>query len=112
MDGYRKGFYPDFMMREEMERLETEKTELTEHRRALEAQVSQMNRASEYVERAEAFASRLSKGLDIMEFSERRELLRLLVDEVVYDQSEVLIKTIIPLEPLHPAPREGKRVRS
>ena len=113
---YGKGVYPGleavFMMRDEMERLETEKTELAEHRRALEAQISQMDRASEYVERAEALASRLSKGLDKMVFSERRELLRLLVDEVVYDQSEVLIKTIIPLEPLHPAPREGTRVRS
>jgi len=32
-----------------------------------------------------------------MSFDERRELLRLLVDEVVYDDGQVTIKTIIPI---------------
>ena len=95
------------MMREVMERLGTERTELADRRKELETQISRIDRACEYADQAEALVSRLSKGLDEMEFSERRELLRLLVEEVVYDQSEVTIKTIIPLEPLHPAPREG-----
>jgi hypothetical protein len=53
-------------------------------------------------------AKRLSQGLDTMGFTERRELLRLLVDGITYDNGEVSIKTIIPLEEhqLHPASRE------
>lgn len=40
-----------------------------------------------------------------MDFSERRELLRLLVDEVVFYDGEHTIKKIIPVVPLHPASR-------
>ena len=39
VEGYRKGLYPDFMMREEMERLEAEKIELADRCRALETQI-------------------------------------------------------------------------
>ena len=43
-----------------------------------------------------------------------RELLRLLIDEIVYDDvGRMTIKTILPLGRLHPASREGERgVRS
>ena len=40
-----------------------------------------------------------------------RELLRLLIDEIVYDDvGRMTIKTILPLGRLHPASREGERV--
>ncbi len=42
-------------------------------------------------------AQRLTQGLEAMDFQQRRELLRLLVDEVVYNEGQVTIKTIIPL---------------
>ncbi len=56
----------------------------------------------------EALAKRLSQGLDAMGFEDRRELLRLLIDEIVYDDGgSMIIKTILPLGRLHPATREG-----
>ena len=60
----------------------------------------------------EALAERLNQGLDIMGFEDRRELLRLLIDEIVYDDGGgMTIKTILPLGRLHPASREGGRGR-
>ena len=50
-----------------------------------------------YRETFEEFVERISDGLDAMGFDERRELLRLLVDEVVYKDDEVTIKTILPV---------------
>lgn len=49
-------------------------------------------------------------GLDHMDFNGRRELLRLLVEEVIYDKGLLTIKTVLPLEQLHPVSgrvREG-----
>ena len=42
-----------------------------------------------------------------MDFDERRELLRLLVDEVIYDAGLLIIKTVLPLEQLQPVPGRG-----
>jgi site-specific DNA recombinase len=104
VQGYRKGLYPDFMMREEMERVSQEKDENQRRRDALKVQIDRLDRAKAYKGHVQAFAKRVSKGLDNMDFNQRRELLRLLVDEVVYDEGNVTIKTIIPLDEvqLHP----------
>ncbi len=55
----------------------------------------------------ESLAKRLSQGLDLMGFEGRRELLRLLIDEIVYDDGGgMTIKAILPFFRLHPASRE------
>ncbi|MDP3061810.1 MAG: recombinase family protein, partial [Chloroflexota bacterium] len=113
VEGYRKGFYVDFMMREEMDRVRSEQTSAEERRRELERQLAHLDRALSYKGQVEQLASRLSEGLDQMGFVERRELLRLLVDEVVYDEGQVTIKTIIPLggndeRRLRPVPQGGQ----
>lgn len=97
VEGYRKGFYPDFMMREETEHLRQERNAAEERRRELQRQLSHLDKALTYQDRIQEFAQQLSQGLDRMDFTQRRELLRLLVDEVVYDDHQVTIKTIIPL---------------
>ena len=51
----------------------------------------------------EDLARRLSQGLDNMDFAERRELLRLLVDEVVYEDGDMSIRSILPVQ-LQPIP--------
>ncbi len=109
VDGYRKGFYADFMMREEMDRVKEERAGADERRKELERQLSLLEKAMSYRESLEGFAGRVSVGLDTMGFDERRELLRLLVDEVVYEDGEVTIKTILPVDGvrLHP---EDQRV--
>ena len=72
--------------------------------------MERLERASGYKEEVEALETRLSQGLDVMGFEERRELLRPLIDEIVYDDGGgMTIKTILPLGRLHPASREGER---
>ena len=113
VEGYRKGYYPDFMMREETERVEKEKLDTEQRLSELQQQLERLERASGYKEEVEALAERLNQGLDIMGFEDRRELLRLLIDEIVYDDGgSMIIKTILPLGRLHPASREGKGERS
>ena len=106
VEGYRKGYYPDFMMREETERVEKEKLDTEQRLSELQQQLERLERASGYKEEVEALAERLNQGLDIMGFEDRRELLRLLIDEIVYDDGGgMTIKTILPLGRLHPASR-------
>ncbi|MFH1141371.1 MAG: recombinase family protein [Chloroflexota bacterium] len=108
VEGYRKGLYADFMMREEMERVQKEQASAEERRRELERQLARLDKTLGYRGQIEELARQLSQGLDAMDFAQRRALLRLLVDEVVYDDAEgkVTIRTIIPvderrLRPIH-----------
>ena len=102
MEGYRKGLYPDFMMREEMERVSGERATAEQRSRELETQLARLDRALSYKGQIQDLARRLTGGLEHMDFNGRREMLRLLVDEVVYDEGLLTIKTVLPLEQLHP----------
>ena len=106
VEGYRKGLYADFMMREQMQSIKSEREAIQHRVGELEGRLSRIDRAQDYAWQAEAFARRISVGLDNMGFQERRELLRLVVDEIVYDDGDLTINTIIPTVPLHPVPRE------
>lgn len=108
VEGYRKGFYADFMMREETERLRNEQTKLQSRRRELELRIAHMDKVIDYKGQIQRLAEILSQGLDSMNFEQRRELLRLLVDEVIYDDGNITIKTIIPPSnrQLYPTSRE------
>ena len=104
VEGYRKGFYADFMMREETERVHGEQTKLQGRRRELELRIAHLDNVISYKGQVQKLAERLSQGLDYMDFKQRRELLRLLVDDIIYDDGQIAIKTIIPLvdRQLHP----------
>ncbi len=106
VEGYRKGYYLDFMMREETERVDKEKLDAERRLIELQRQLESLERASGYKGEVEALAKRLSQGLDVMSFEERRELMRLLIDEIVYDdEGTMTIRTILPLGRLQPASR-------
>ncbi len=93
-------------MKEETEKVEKEKLDVEQRLRELQQQLEMLERASGYKGEVEALAKRLSQGLDVMSFEERRELMRLLIDEIVYDdEGRMTIKTILPLGRLHPASR-------
>ena len=98
VEGYRKGFYADFMMREETERVHQEGATAEQRRGELERQLAHLDKALHYRGQVEDLARRLNQGLDQMDFGQRQELLRLLVDEVIYEDGDVTIKTIIPLD--------------
>ncbi|MBI3953538.1 MAG: hypothetical protein HY330_03405 [Chloroflexi bacterium] len=105
VEGYRKGLYADSVMREEMERLRQEQSTTEQRGHELARQLAHLDRALSYAGQVEQLAERLGRGLDHMGFAQRRELLRLLVDEAVYDDGQVTIKTIIPFaeeRQLHP----------
>ena len=111
VEGYRKGLYPDFLMREEMDRLKQEETTMKKRREELERRCSLLTLSQAQEEQARALAARIGKNLDALGFNQRQELLRLLVEKVYYRGEELEISTIIPLSgdmyQLHPLPREG-----
>ena len=113
VEGYRKGLYPDFLLREEMDCLKQEETTLEKRREELERRLSILTLSQAQEEQARALATRIGKNLDALGFNQRQELLRLLLEKLSYRETEVEILTIIPIQAemyqLHPLPREGAR---
>lgn len=108
MEGYRKGLYADFMMREDMELTQKEQGELEKRQAELERQLTQRQLTESQETRIRSFAKEISMGLDTLDFAGRQELVRLLVEKVLFDGQGVEIQTIIPLgEQLHPIHRGG-----
>jgi len=110
VEGYRKGLYADFMMREDMELIQKEEGELEARKAQLERQLAHRKLTASQEYRIKSLAQQLGAGLDNLDFHGRQEFLRLLVEKVVYDGSNVEIQTIIRTnEQLHPTHRRGYR---
>jgi site-specific DNA recombinase len=108
VEGYRKGLYADFMMHEEMELIQKEQSELEKRKAELEKQLAQRRLTQSQEIQLRSLIEKISIGLDNLDFTGKRELLRLLVEKVSYDGQRVQILTIIPLnEQLYPIHREG-----
>jgi hypothetical protein len=109
VEGYRKGLYADFMMREDMEIIQKEQGELEKRKAELERQLAQRQLTDNQEVRIRNFAEKISSGLDTLDFAGRQELLRLLIEKVLFDGRVVEIQTIIaPDEQLHPIHRPGE----
>jgi hypothetical protein len=108
VEGYRKGLYADFMMREDMELIQKEQGELEKRKAELERQLAQRRLTQSQEAQIRSLTEKIGEGLDNLDFTGKRELMRLLVEKVSYDGQGVEILTIIPLgEQLHPIHREG-----
>ena len=102
MEGYRKGLYADFMMREDMELIQKEQGELEKRKTELERQLAQRQLTESQEARIRSFAKKISSGLDNLDFAGRQELTRLLIEKVLFDGQVVEIQTL-----LHQSPRRG-----
>jgi len=112
VEGYRKGLYADFMMREDMELIQKEQGELDKRKSELERQLAQRQLTESQEVRIRSFAEKIGTGLDTLDFTGRQELMRLLIEKVLFDGQVVEIQTIItPDEQLHPVHRGGHRGR-
>ena len=110
VEGYRKGLYADFMMREDMELIQKEQGELERRRTELERQLAQRFLTQNQEAHIKSLTEKISIGLNNLDFNGKQELLRLLIERVVYDGQNIEIQTIIPLgEQLHPVCRGGLR---
>jgi site-specific DNA recombinase len=108
VEGYRKGLYADFMMREEMEHTQKEEGELEERKTQLERQLAQRQLTQAQESQIISLTEKIRAGLDSLDFTGKQELLRLLVERVLYNGESIEIQTIIPLgEQLHPIHRRG-----
>ena len=68
--------------------------------------VTSLHRA--YLAQIRSLMERIGIGLDSLDFTGKQELLRLLLEKVLYNGQEIEIQTIIPpREQLHPIHREG-----
>ena len=112
VEGYRRGLYADFMMREDMELIQKEQDELEKRKAELERQLAQRFMTQNQEVHIKSLMEKISMGLDKLDFTGKRELLRLLVEKVFYNGQSIEILTIIPLgEQLHPIHRGGQRGR-
>jgi site-specific DNA recombinase len=110
VEGYRKGLYADFMMREDMELIQKEQGELEKRKAELEGQLAQRRLTEGQEARIRSFAEKIGAGLDALDFPGRQELLRLLVEKVLFDGQVIEIQTVLtPDEKLHPVHRGGLR---
>jgi len=110
VEGYRKGLYADFMMREDMELIEKEQGELETRKVELERQLSRRLLTKKHEATIRKMMEKLNTGLSNLDFDGRQQLLRLLTEKVVYDGHNIKIQTIIPSsEQLHPVCRGGHR---
>ncbi len=108
VEGYRKGLYADFMMRDDMELIQKEQGELEKRKAELERQLAQRQLTQSQEARIRSLTEKIGAGLDNLDFASKQELLRLLIEKVLYDGQGVEIQTIIPLdEQLHPIHRGG-----
>jgi hypothetical protein len=104
------GLYADFMMREDMEQIQKEGADLEKRRAELERQLAQRFLTESQEAQVRSLAERISSGLNNLDFAGKQQLLRLLVEKVIYADQHVEIRTIIPLgEQLHPIHRRGLR---
>jgi len=108
VEGYRKGLYADFMMREEMELIQKEQGELEKRKAELERQLARRVITENQEAQIKSLVDRIGIGLETLDFMGRQELLRLLVEKILYNGQGIEILTIIPLgEQLHPLHRGG-----
>ncbi len=108
VEGYRKGLYSDFMMREDMEAIQKEQAELEKRKMELDRQLAQRGLSDNQEAQIRSLMEKIGIGLDCLDFTGKQELLRLLVEKVLYNGQDVEIQTIIPpREQLHPIHRRG-----
>jgi site-specific DNA recombinase len=110
VEGYRKGLYADFMMREDMKVIQKEQAELEKRKAELERQITQRSITANQESQIRRLLKSIGTGLSSLDFSGKQELLRLLIEKVIYNGQSIEIQTIIrPREQLHPIHRGGLR---
>jgi hypothetical protein len=98
------------MMREDMGLIQKEQGELEKRKAELERQLTGKLLTQNSEDQIRSLMEKISIGLDNLDFMDKQELLRLLVEKVFYNGQNVEILTIIPLgEQLHPIHRGGLR---
>ncbi len=110
VEGYRKGFYVDFMMREDMEVIQKEQAELEKRKAELERQLTHRFLTENQEAQIRSLMENIGIGLSHLSFTGKQELIRLLVEKILYDGQSIEILTIIPpKKQLHPIQRRGYR---
>jgi site-specific DNA recombinase len=110
VEGYRKGLYADFIMREDMEAIQREQEELEKRKDELERQLAQRNMTEHQEAQLRSFISRIGTGLDRLDFKGKQELLRMLIEKALFNGQNIEIQTIVPPRgQLHPVQRGGLR---
>jgi hypothetical protein len=103
VEGYRRGLFDDVHLAREMSNVQAERRAAAERLQEVQRQLALHERAAELRTGVIAFAEQVTAGLARMDFGQKQELLRLLVDEVTYqDDGTVTIKTVLPIGQLHP----------
>jgi site-specific DNA recombinase len=96
-------YLAEVVEREEFERKRKEVTQsqqgLTQQLRQLDAQAQQHVNVAALAEGIESFCQRLRPTLDNLTFAQRRQLVELLIDCVIVNESQVEIRYVVPTGP-------------
>ena len=83
----------------EMGKLQERRAQLQRTLREVELRAQQTADGVAALDQLEAFCTKVAEGLDALDFEERQQLLRLLVERVTLMPGRVRIETVIPLGP-------------
>jgi site-specific DNA recombinase len=97
MDGYLAGVLDLEELRKRKGKLEDKLEGLRRQEQHLSAEAIQEDRLKTVALNMEEFRAAIARGLDQMDFAQRRALVELLIDRVVVDPPQVEIRYIIPL---------------
>ena len=110
VEGYRKGLYADFMIREDMEAIQGEQADIEKRKEELEGQLAQRSITEHHETQLKSFISKIETGLDKLDFKGKQEFLRTLIEKALFDGRNIEIQTIIlPRGQLQPVHRGGLR---
>ena len=98
VEGYGKGLIPDHRMKSRMGALEREYEESVAGIAKLENRKSRLKLSEGEEANALLFAERMTDGLANLTFSERQQVLRLLVEDVTLRDDHAVVRTIIPTD--------------
>ena len=97
-EGYGKGLIPDLRMKSRMGALEREYEESVAGIAELEHRKSRLKLSEGEEANALRFAERMIDGLANLTFSERQQVLQLLVEDVTLRDDHAVVRTIIPTD--------------
>jgi site-specific DNA recombinase len=84
--------------RAEMEKLRRRREEMESTRRAIDRREHDEQDAKRGLENLERFCSQVARGVDMMTFEERQQLLRLVVERVVVEDGVARVETVFPTD--------------
>jgi len=98
IEGYRKGMYSDSLMREEMDVIDNEQSDLETRITDISKQLSRRKITKKQEADIRKMIKKINTGLNNLDFNGKQKLLRLLIEKINYDGGHLEIQTILHMD--------------